>query len=133
MKKRVRTDYRNGLPMSGRSEKITSRSAWLLHLLCVATLCGCVAKQSDLKEAQHQIYTLSKYMDAQDKKISKMESFLREQELPQVRMRLEYIQHQAGDLYMRQEEIKLILNRFEKLHEAEKAGISQRLDLLMWL
>ncbi|MGB4069786.1 MAG: hypothetical protein WBK08_17290 [Nitrospira sp.] len=69
--------------------------------------------------------TLSRSQDHQDKEISKIESFLREQELSQVRGQLEQVQLQA-----RQEENKIMLNRFEKLHEAEKAGISQRLESL---
>ncbi|QPD04887.1 MAG: hypothetical protein Nkreftii_002661 [Candidatus Nitrospira kreftii] len=112
--------------MSQRSERIISRSVWLLPLLCVATLSGCVVKQSEIKEHKQYILTLSRAIDQQDKKIS----ILREQELPQVRGQLEQVQHQAHELHVRQEEIKLILSRFEKLHEAEKIAISQRLDSL---
>jgi hypothetical protein len=113
--------------MVGSPGNTLSRVVSILSQFCILLLCGCVAQESEVKKAEKDLQQrLSQSLTEQNQLLA----HLREKDLPQLRGELEKAMRQSRDFQAKQEELKILLDRAEKLNQEYKAGIPQRLDSL---
>jgi uncharacterized protein HemX len=108
----------------------------LLLLVAIASLGGCVAEQTDLKQTEkslQQSITQSNQELAQTRARQNQEiAMLREQDLPQLRDELERAMHQMKEVQQSQDDLKhrLALLEHQKSGGMEEANTERRLDAL---